>query len=81
MKTLGEKIAEIKEGTKFNIPLVSMAGKISRVSDKAVQLGGGGVWIPKSQIVDFDEITGEMHLSLWIEKQLNEKPRTSSGAY
>jgi CRISPR/Cas system CSM-associated protein Csm5 (group 7 of RAMP superfamily) len=81
MKTLQEKIEAIKEGTKFNIPMISLKSKISRVTDKAIELGGGNGWIPKSAIVSFDELTGEMQLSLWLEKKLNEKSRTNSGAY
>ena len=81
MKTLQEKIEAIKEGTKFNIPMISLKSKISRVTDNAIELGGGNGWIPKSQIVSFDELTGEMQLSLWLEKKLNEKSRTNSGAY
>ena len=81
MKTLQEKIEAIKEGTKFNIPMISLKSKISRVTDNAIELGSGNVWIPKSQIVSFDELTGEMQLSLWLEKKLNEKSRTNSGAY
>ena len=81
MKTLQEKIEAIKEGTKFNIPMISLKSKISRVTDNAIELGGGNGWIPKSQIVSFDELTGEMQLSLWLEKKLNEKSRKNSGAY
>ena len=81
MKTLQEKIEGLKEGATFYIPMISLKSKISRISEKAIELGGGNGWIPKSQIVSIDELTGEMHLSLWLEKKLNEKPRTSSGAY
>ena len=56
MKTLQEKIEAIKEGTKFNIPMISLKSKISRVTDKAIELGGGNGWIPKSAIVSFDEL-------------------------
>jgi len=81
MENLQEKVKALKEGTKFFIPMISLKSKISRVTDNAIELGGGNGWIPKSQILSFDELTGEMHLSLWLEKKLNEKSRTSSGAY
>jgi len=81
MKTLEDKIQALKEGTKFDIPMISLKSKISRVTDKAIELGGGNGWIPKSAIVSFDELTGEMHLSLWLQKKLNEKSRTRGGAY
>ena len=81
MKTLQEKIQALQEGTKFKIPMISLKSKISRVTEKAIELGGGNGWIPKSSIISYDELTGEMHLSLWLEKKLNEKSRTSGGAY
>lgn len=84
MKTLKDKINSLREGTVFNIPLIGSRGKLYKVTEKAIQINcanNGFVWIPKSQIVSFDEITGEMHLSLWMEKQINAKSRTSSGAY
>ena len=81
MKTLHEKIQSLQEGTKFDIPMISLKSKISRVTDKAIELGGGNGWIPKSAIVSFDELTGEMHLSLWLETKLNQKSRTNSCAY
>ena len=81
MKTLQEKIQALQVGTKFYIPMISLKSKLSRVTDNAIELGGGNGWVPKSQIVSFDEITGEMHLSLWLEEKLNQKSRTNSGAH
>jgi CRISPR/Cas system CSM-associated protein Csm5 (group 7 of RAMP superfamily) len=81
MRTLQNKIESLVVGTKFDIPMISLKSKISRITENAIELGGGNGWIPKSQIISFDELTGEMHLSLWLEKKLNEKSRTASGAY
>ena len=84
MKTLEQKIEGLNEGTKFNIPLISSRGKLYRVTKKAIQLNcvnNGMVWIPKSQICDIDETTGEILLSNWIEQKINQLNGTSSGAY
>ena len=84
MKNLEQKIQGLSEGTKFNIPLISSRGKLYRVTEKAIQLNcvnNGMVWIPKSQICDIDETTGEILLSSWIEQKINQLNGTSSGAY
>ena len=84
MKSLNEKIQSLKEGTKFNIPLISSKGKLYKVTDKAFQINcvnNGFVWIPKSQIIDIDQITGEIQLSSWMEQKINKLDGTSSGAY
>ena len=84
MKALEDKIQALKEGTKFIIPLISSSGNLYRVTENAIQLNcvnNGFLWIPKSQIIDIDESNGEIQLSLWLEKKLNQKSRTSSGAY
>ena len=83
MKSLNEKIQALKEGTKFNIPLISSRGKLYKVTDKAFQINcvnNGMIWIPKSQIIDIDQITGEIQLSSWMEQKIN-KLGTSSWAY
>ena len=84
MKTLEQKINELKEGSKFDIPLISSKGNLYRVTDKAIQLNcvnNGMVWIPKSQICSIDQTTGEIILSTWIEQKINKLDGTSSGAY
>ena len=84
MKSLNEKIQALKEGTKYNMPLISSKGKLYRVTEKAIQLNcvnNGMVWIPKSQIVDIDEVTTEITLSTWIENKINAAPTNSGGAY
>ncbi len=84
MKTLNEKIQALKEGTKYNMPLISSKGKIYRVTEKAIQLNcvnNGMVWIPKSQIADIDTVTNEITLSTWIENKINSAPQCSGGAY
>ena len=84
MKSLNEKIQALKEGTKFNIPLISSRGKLYKVTDKAFQINcvnNGMIWIPKSQIIDIDQITGEIQLSSWMEQKINKLDRTSSWAY
>ena len=84
MKNLNEKIQALREGTKFDIPLISSKGKLYRVTEKAIQLNcvnNGMIWIPKSQICDIDETTGEILLSNWIEKKINSKSNVSGGAY
>ena len=84
MKNLNEKIKALKEGTKYNMPLISSRGNLYRVTEKAIQLNcanNGMVWIPKSQIIDIDEITTNITLSTWIENKINSVPTRSSGAY
>lgn len=84
MKNLEQKIEELTESTKVNIPLIGSRCTLYRVTPKAIQLNcanNGMVWIPKSQIIDIDEITGEMVLSSWIEEKINRLDGTSSGAY
>ena len=84
MKNLKQKIQALSEGTKFNIPLIGSRGKLYRVTEKAIQINcvnNGMVWIPKSQICDIDETTGEMLLSNWIEQKINRLNGTLSGAY
>tara|TARA_Y100000310_G_C20308429_1_gene635062 strand:+ start:397 stop:657 length:261 start_codon:yes stop_codon:yes gene_type:complete len=84
IRTLEHKIEGLKEGTKFHIPLISSQGKLYRVTEKAIQINcvnNGMVWIPKSQICDIDETTGEILLSAWIEQKINRLNGTSSGAY
>ena len=84
MKSLQQKIEALKEGTKYNIPLISSRGKLYRVTEKAIQLNcvnNGMIWIPKSQIIDIDLITNEMILSNWIEEKINRINDRSSGAY
>ena len=82
MRSLEQKIEALKEGTKYSIPRVSINGKLYRVTPNAIQLNClGMIWIPKSQITDIDETTGEMILSNWIEQKILAKPTTSSGAY
>tara|TARA_R110002074_G_scaffold240506_3_gene412231 strand:+ start:1235 stop:1489 length:255 start_codon:yes stop_codon:yes gene_type:complete len=84
MKTLEQKIEELTEGTKVDIPLISSRCTLYRVTPKAIQLNcvnNGMVWIPKSQICDIDQTTGEMVLSSWIEEKINRLDGTSSGAY
>tara|TARA_R110002051_G_scaffold280276_1_gene341880 strand:- start:372 stop:626 length:255 start_codon:yes stop_codon:yes gene_type:complete len=84
MKNLEQKIKCLSEGTEFNIPLIESRGKLYRVTEKAIQINcvnNGMVWIPKSQICDIDETTGEILLSTWIEQKINRLPKTSSGAY
>ena len=84
MKTLNEKIQTLKEGTKYNMPLISSKGNIYRVTEKAIQLNcvnNGMIWIPKSQIIDIDELTKKITLSSWIENKINASPKNSSGAY
>ena len=84
MKSLKQKIEALKEGTKFNIPLISSRGKLYRVTEKAIQLNcvnNGMIWIPKSQIIDIDSITNEIILSNWIEEKINRINDRSSGAY
>ena len=84
MKTLKQKIQSLKEGSKYNIPLIGSRGKLYKVTEKAIQLNcvnNGMIWIPKSQIVSFDEITNEMVLSSWIENKINAAPTSTSGAY
>ena len=84
MKNLNEKIQALKEGTKYNMPLISSKGKLYRVTEKAIQINcvnNGMVWIPKSQIVDIDEVTTEITLSTWIENKINAAPTNSGGAY
>ena len=78
------KSQELKEGTKYNMPLISSRGNIYRVTEKAIQLNcvnNGMIWIPKSQIVDIDELTKEITLSSWIESKINASPKNNSGAY
>lgn len=75
MKKLSQKIKNLKEGVKFNIPLISSRGKLYKVTDKAIQINcvnNGFVWIPKSQICDIDETTGEIIISSWIEQKINQ---------
>ena len=84
MKTVNEKIQALKEGTKYNMPLIGSKGKLYRVTEKAIQLNcanNGMVWIPKSQIVDIDTVTTEITLSTWIENKINSAPQGSGGAY
>ena len=84
MKNLEQKIKSLSEGTKSNIPLIGSRGKLYRVTEKAFQINcvnNGMVWIPKSQICDIDETTGEILLSTWIEQKINRLAKTSSGAY
>lgn len=84
MKNLNEKIQALKEGTKYNMPLISSKGKLYRVTEKAIQLNcvnNGMVWIPKSQIVNIDEVTTEITLSTWIENKINAAPTNSGSAY
>jgi hypothetical protein len=84
MKNLEQKIQRLRKGTKFNIPLIGSRGKLYRVTEKAIQINcvnNGMVWIPKSQICDIDETTGEILLSNWIEQKINRLNGTLSGAY
>lgn len=84
MKTLKQKIQSLKKGSKYNIPLIGSRGKLYSVTERAIQLNCvniGMVWIPKSQIVSFDEITNEMVLSSWMENKINSAPTYNSGAY
>ena len=84
MKTLQQKIEELTEGTKVDISLIGSRCTLYRVTPKAIQLNcvnNGMVWIPKSQICDIDQTTGEMVLSSWIEEKINRLDGTSSGAY
>jgi hypothetical protein len=84
MKNLNQKIEKLEKGTKVNIPLIGSRCSLYCVTEKAIQLNcvnNGMVWIPKSQIIDFDEITGEMILSNWIEEKINRLDGRSSGAY
>ena len=84
MGNLNDKIQALREGTKFDIPLISSKGKLYRVTEKAIQLNcvnNGMVWIPKSQICDIDETTGEIILSSWIENKINSKSNFSAGSY
>lgn len=84
MKTLNQKIAELQENTKFQISLISSKGKLHKVTDKAIQLNcvnNGMIWIPKSQIIDIDQVTSEIQLSSWMERKINQLDGTSSGAY
>lgn len=84
MKTLEQKIEELTKGTKVDIPLISTRCNLYRVTEKAIQLNcvnNGMIWIPKSQICDIDQTTGEMLLSSWIEKKINKLDGISSGAY
>tara|TARA_R110000803_G_scaffold167176_1_gene230442 strand:+ start:151 stop:405 length:255 start_codon:yes stop_codon:yes gene_type:complete len=84
MKKLEQKINELKEGTNFDIPLIGSKGKLYRVTEKAIQINcvnNGMTWIPKSQICDIDQTTGEILLSTWIEQKINQLDKTSSGAY
>ncbi len=84
MTNLNEKIKALKEGTKYNIPLISSRGKLYRVTEKAIQLNcvnNGMIWIPKSQIIDIDLVTTDITLSAWIEEKINKLDGTSSGAY
>lgn len=75
MVGLEQKIDRLKEGTKFDIPLIESRGKLYRVTGKAIQINcvnNGMVWIPKSQICDIDETTGEILLSSWMERKINQ---------
>jgi hypothetical protein len=84
MKNLSEKIQALKEGTKYNMPLISSKGKLYRVTEKAIQLNcanNGMLWIPKSQIIDIDEVTTDITLSAWIENKINAVPTRNGGAY
>jgi hypothetical protein len=84
MKTLQNKIQSLSVGTKYKISSINSRGQIYRVTENAIQLNCmsvGMAWIPKSQIIDIDELTGEIQISLWFEKKLNEKSHASSGAY
>ena len=84
MKSLTQKVQSLKEGVKFDIPLIGSRGKLYRVTEKAIQLNcanNGMVWIPKSQICDIDETTGEILLSNWIENKINSSSKVSGGAY
>ena len=84
MKNLEQKIEELTENTKVDIPLIGSRCTLYRVTPKAIQLNcanNGMVWIPKSQICAIDQTTGEMVLSSWIEEKINRLDGTSSGAY
>ncbi len=84
MKNLNQKIENLEQGTKVKIPLIGSSCNLYRVTEKAIQLNcvnNGMVWIPKSQIIDIDSVTGEIILSKWIEEKINKLDGTSSGAY
>lgn len=84
MKNLEQKIHELTEGMKVDIPLIGSRCTLYRVTPKAIQLNcvnNGMVWIPKSQICAIDQTTGEILLSQWIENKINKPNGTSSGAY
>lgn len=84
MKSLNQKIEALKEATTFKITLISSKGQLYKVTDKAIQINcvnNGFVWIPKSQIIDIDEITGEIQLSSWMEQKINKLDGSLSGAY
>ena len=84
MKNRNQKIQSLKEGVKFNIPLIGSRGRIYRVTEKAIQINcanNGMLWIPKMQINDIDETTGEILLTNGRVRKINRKRRGSSVAY
>lgn len=84
MKSLKQKIGSLAAGTKYKIPSIESRGELYRVTENAIQLNcvnNGCIWIPKSQILDIDEITGEIQLTSWIEGKINKTSGRGSGAY
>lgn len=84
MKSLNQKIGALVAGTKYKIPSIESRGELYGVTENAIQLNcvnNGSVWIPKSQILNIDEITGEIQITSWIERKIMRTNGRSSGAY